>query len=133
MNINTQLRRDWDLARDLSASLRDSLGFGAELEVWETGGGCTAGRLQLNFERYLLITSDDLEMPAPNETVTVGWYADNDAEEAYCLLQFADWVAFLNFAELASSMFTWGDFRSSQREKALLLVDEVIEWNPEAL
>jgi len=131
MSINAQLRRDWDLAQDLSINLRDTLGFGAEIEVWETGGGCTAGRLQLNFERYLLITSDELEMPAPNETVTVGWYADNDAEEAYCLLQFANWDALCDFARWARTMFTWGDFRCGTMEKALLLADEVIEFKRE--
>lgn len=133
MRINTQLRRDADLARDLSIILRDTLGFGAELEVWETGGGCTAGRLQLNFERYLLITSDELEMPAPNETVTVGWYADDETDEAYCLLQFANWDALCDFARWARTMFTWGDFRCGTMEKALLFADEVIELNPEFL
>lgn len=99
--------------RDRATELFRELGLIAEsshqFQLWETGGGCTALRLNLSQGRYLLITAEDGgEVPAMNEKQMVGWYRP-DFDEPYYLLMFSNTEQLAKFAVYADDMFIGGD------------------------
>jgi len=52
-------------------------------DAWETGGGCMAWRMDLDGDRYLMVTDEDgFTLPdCPDAPVLVGMYKGEDGEE----------------------------------------------------
>jgi len=127
------IEQERDRAYELSEELTHVVGCTTDLEVWETGGGCTALRLDLNNGRYLMITAEDGgEVPGCDEKLLVGWYKP-DADEAYYLLEFPNDDKFIMFADWAPRMFISGDpMESRSWGRALNISDAVVHAYPNA-
>lgn len=103
------LQQERDRRDELSEELTHVVTSKVELELWRTGGGHTALRLELEDGRYMLITANDgAEVPEWDAPLMVGWY-NRDADEAYYLLEFADDDRLLKFADWAPGMFVSGN------------------------